>query len=127
VDSEKLRDAFLHTEEREVDKAGCISLGGVKYEVGVALIGRKVEARFDPSWSDEIEIHHKDFKTFMAKKLIIGSSCGARTELPDDLKPSAAKTSRLLDGLKKKHEQNSANSSGIATTFSQRWESDGNV
>ena len=43
VGGEKLREAFLHTEEREVDKAGCVSFKGFKYEVGMALIARKVD------------------------------------------------------------------------------------
>jgi len=33
--------AFLHCEERKVDKAGCISFTGKKYEVSLPFIGCK--------------------------------------------------------------------------------------
>jgi hypothetical protein len=49
VDSRKLRDAFLHIEERDVDKTGCVSLRGVKYEAGLSLMGRRVEVAYDPN------------------------------------------------------------------------------
>jgi transposase InsO family protein len=126
VEAERLRDAFLHSTEREVDKIGCIGLNGSKYEVGLSLLGRKVEALYDPSWSDEIEIRHKDFKPFMAKKLVIGSHCGVRREVPEEMKPVTVESSRLLDGLKKNSSDERLNS-GIATTFRQIWENKGNV
>ena len=121
VDSQKLRNAFLHSEERDVDKVGCINLDGSKYEVGTALIGRKVEVLFDKSWKEEVEIHHKDFEPFMARKLVIGSNCGVREELPENVKTVVPESSRLLDGLKKQHEQSHVDS-GVATTFKQIWE-----
>ncbi|MBP1993214.1 hypothetical protein J2Z66_004831 [Paenibacillus eucommiae] len=40
VDAELLASAFLHSENRKVDKAGCISFMGKKYEVGLLFIGR---------------------------------------------------------------------------------------
>lgn len=39
MDADVIRDAFLHAEERKVDKAGCISFMGRKYEVGLLFIG----------------------------------------------------------------------------------------
>jgi putative transposase len=38
-----ITNAFLHCEERKVDKSGCISFEGKKYEVGVSFIGCKVD------------------------------------------------------------------------------------
>jgi transposase InsO family protein len=121
IEAQKLRNAFLHSEIREVDKTGCVSLQGRKYEAGLSLMGRKVEVLFDPSWSGEVEIRHKDFKPFVAKELTIGEFCGTRRELPDNMKPTEAKTSRLLDGLKKNN-QDKHNDSRIATTFREIWE-----
>jgi hypothetical protein len=121
IEARKLRDAFLHSEIREVDKTGCISLQGRKYEAGLSLMGRKVEVLFDPSWSGEVEIHHKDFEPFIAKELTIGEFCGTRRELPDGMKPAEAQTSRLLDGLKK-NRPDKRNDSRIATTFREIWE-----
>jgi transposase InsO family protein len=121
VEAQKLRDAFLHSEEREVDKTGCIHLQGRAYEAGLSLMGRKVEVLYDPSWSGEVEIRHKDFEPFMAKELTIGEFCGTRRELPQNVKPVEAGTSRLLDGLKK-NSYDKRNDSRVATTFREIWE-----
>lgn len=101
VDARELADAFLHTETRRVDKTGCISFKGKSYDIGTKLIGRQVEVRYDPTWTDEIEIHHKDFDVFKAKVMEIGANCGTRPALPDDLAPLEVPSSRLLDALNK--------------------------
>lgn len=106
---EKIREAFLHTEQREVDKTGCISFCGMRYEAGLQFMGKKVEVSYDPSWLDEIEIHHKDCKPFMAKALQIGPHCGTRRELPEHLLVAEADSSRLLDGLNKANITNRTN------------------
>jgi hypothetical protein len=43
ADAAALANAFLRVEKREVDKSGCVSFGGKKYEVGEAFIGRKID------------------------------------------------------------------------------------
>ena len=93
------QEAFLHTETREVDKAGCISFDGQKYEVGLKLVGRKVDVCYDATWKDEVEIHHKDFPVFKAKRLRIGENCGQTQLFPEATQPIEAKHSRLLTGL----------------------------
>ena len=106
VDANTLKEAFLHTEERKVDKTGCISFEGKKYEVGLQFLGRKVSIHYDPSWSDAVEIHHPDFEPFLAKEQVISEHCGSRSELPLRMIPVKPESSRLLDGLSK------ANTSG---------------
>ena len=101
VDAKELAEAFLHTQIRRVDKTGCISFDGLKYEVGMNLVGKNVDVFFDPTWSDEVEIRHKDVEPFKAKVLIIGENCGARAELPQSLGPITPVSSRLLEGLNK--------------------------
>lgn len=101
IDAAECANAFLHTLEREVDKTGCISFDGQKYEAGLHLIGRKVEVCYDPTWNDEVEIHHKDFPAFRAKVMQIGRNCGIRSELPGQLQALEPEHSRLLDGLNK--------------------------
>jgi transposase InsO family protein len=101
IDMKTLKEAFLHTEERKVDKTGCISFEGKKYEVGLQLLGRKVSVHYDPSWADEVEIHHPDFEPFLAKEQVIGEHCGARSELPERMTPLKPESSRLLEGLNK--------------------------
>ena len=49
LDPETIASAFLHCEERKVDKAGCISFAGKKYEVGLIFIGCKVDVIYDPA------------------------------------------------------------------------------
>lgn len=100
ADAEELREAFLHSESRQVDKTGCIHLNGKTYDVGMKLIGRKVEVRFDPTWTDKVEIHSKDFAPFVATLQVIGEHCGYQTELPLSMSPTEATDSRLLSGLK---------------------------
>lgn len=114
---EAMREAFLHTEVRQVDKTGCINFNGAQYEVGMKLIGRKVEVLYDTTWTDEVEIHHKDFKPFKAHKLVIGENCqGSKTVVPSlTKKPSS---SRLLTGLKQKAEKAKAVPATHATRFS---------
>jgi transposase InsO family protein len=121
VSAKKLKDAFLHTEMRKVDKAGCVSFCGSLYEVGIAYVGRKVEIRFSPTWTEEIEIVSGQSEPFIAKKLVIGTNCGVKQELPEHMKTKMPETSRLLTALKKEHEANRP-ASEIATTFKAFWE-----
>lgn len=116
LDVEKIREAFLHTDLREVDKTGCISFNGRKYEVGLKLMGRKVDVYYDPSWTDEVEIHHKDYPPFKVKELQIGSNCGARKELPEGIRTLETGSSRLLDGLNKANITNRTNKE-VAVVF----------
>jgi hypothetical protein len=126
LDIDNIREAFLHTVEREVDKTGCINFDGKKYEVGLSLMGRKVEVYYDPSWTDEVEIHHKDVETFKAKELQIGANCSVRTELSEGLKTLNTESSRLLDGLNEANITNRT-SSVIATSFRKMKGVDENV
>ena len=123
VSAEQLRDAFLHTENRKVDKTGCVSFNGCLYEVGLAYIGRKVDIRFDPSWTDEIEILHEQAEPFIAKKLVIGTNCGVTRELPEHMRTTPPDTSRMLDALKKQYQSNHRPSE-IAASFKTYWEGD---
>jgi transposase InsO family protein len=120
VSAERLRDAFLHTEIRKVDKAGCVSFQGRLYEVGVAYIGRKVEIRFDPSWTEDVEVVHGQSEPFIAKELVIGANCGVTRELPEHTRVTPPDTSRMLDALKKKRESQ-RQPSEVATSFKSFW------
>jgi hypothetical protein len=127
VSAERLREAFLHADKRKVDKTGCISFDGSLYEVGLAYIGRHVEVWFDPTWTDELEIRYEDVRPFIAKRLIIGTNCGAARKLPEHMRTATPETSRMLDALKKRHDENHK-VSGLATSFKNYWEGDdGNV
>jgi transposase InsO family protein len=103
VDHNLLREAFLHSETRKVDKAGCISLNRQLYEVSLTLIGQQVEILYDPMDKSEITVKHKptSFEK-RAYKLKIGTKAATRPKLPDFMLPAPASSSRLLDAKESK-------------------------
>jgi putative transposase len=102
---ETIRSAFLHCEERKVDKAGCISFQGEKYEVGLNFIGCKVEVVYDPADTSRLTIEYEGHPSWTAKRLVIGEKTGPRPALPQHLLPQPAETSRLLNAAKKQNEE----------------------
>jgi hypothetical protein len=106
-----------------VDKTGCVKFSGQLYEVGLAYIGSKVEIRFDPSWTEEIEVIHGQSEPFVAKRLVIGTNCGAARELPEHMRTTPPQTSRMLDALKKEHQSKHQPTQAV-TTFKALWEGD---
>ena len=126
IDIETCTNAFLHTEERLVDKTGCISFEGKKYEAGLQLIGRKVEVHYDPSWTGEIEIHHQDFEPFKVKELVINEHCGLRSQLPERMNTLKPEGSRFLEGLNKANITNRTKKD-VAVIFRRNREVDQNV
>ena len=59
ISSLECRDAFLWELERTVDKGGCVKLAGLVFDVGVALIRRRVDVRYDPFDLSVIEVWHE--------------------------------------------------------------------
>jgi len=102
---ETVTNAFLHCEERKVDKAGCISFMGKKYEVGLTFIGCTVDVIYDPTATDELTIEYKGHAPFKVKELVIGERTGKRPGLPEHLRQKAPESSRLLAAAGKKHQQ----------------------
>lgn len=101
ADLKAIHEAFLHSEQRRVDKSGCISLKSKLYEVGPALIGTMVNVVYDPSDLSEITIESEHCSTFTAKELLIGTRTGKRPMLPERLQPLAASHSRVLKACAK--------------------------
>ena len=56
----EIDEAFLHYDQRKVDKYGTISFQGNSYEVDGTLVGKKVGLRYDPFHLDEVHIYHKE-------------------------------------------------------------------
>ena len=100
-----IANAFLHAEERKVDKAGCISFLSKKYEVGLKFIGCKVTVVYDPASIEEITIEYEGHAPFKARELVIGERAGNRPKLPEYLQPQPADSSRLLTAAAKKNKQ----------------------
>jgi hypothetical protein len=96
LDAEVVADAFLHCEERRVDKAGCISFSNLRYEVGLNFIGCTVSVIYDPADITDLTIEYEGYAPWKAKKLVIGERAGQRPKLPESMIPVPAASSRLL-------------------------------
>lgn len=59
IEEEQLRQAFLWKERRTPDKAGVLSLLGIRYQVGAKLARKRIEVRFDPEALHEVEVWHQ--------------------------------------------------------------------
>ena len=111
VEPNVLANAFLHCEDRKVDKAGCISFMGKKYEVGLLFIGRTVQVVYDPADITEVTIEYEGYEPWKARELVIGERAGKRPTLPEHMQPKPAECSRLLRGAEQEHEERQRTSS----------------
>ena len=102
---EQLDYAFVFTEQRLVDKTGCLSFRSTLWEAGQDLIGMKVDVSFRPGTPDEIEIFHEGFEPRKIKPLIMTEHSAPRKRLPvpKQIKPV---TSRELDAAARQYEKN---------------------
>ena len=96
---EECREAFLWEESRRVDKAGCIKLSGTFYEVGVKLIGKTVDIRFDPFDLALVEVWHNGKKKGTASPLVIQeyNDHAVDEELEIGPSPNGSRLLKVLD------------------------------
>jgi putative transposase len=80
----ELREAFLWAETRLVTKTATVSLLGNRYEVDVALCGRRVELRFDPYDLELIEVYYAGRSCGHAVPHVIGRHVHPHAEEPGD-------------------------------------------
>jgi len=98
--------AFLRLEQRKVDKSGCISFKGRKYEVGVVYIGRSVDIVYDPADITVLTVEDNNLNTsFPIRELDIGTHTGPRPKLPEHMAEVTPKTSRFLDEKQKRYDK----------------------
>jgi transposase InsO family protein len=95
--------AFLRTEQRKVDKSGCISFGGQRYEVGIVFVGQTVTVAYDPADIQTLTVEHAG-TSLQCRPLQIGEHTGPRPKLPRSALPALPQTSRLLDAKEKRYE-----------------------
>jgi len=105
LDPETIANAFLHLEERKVDKSGCISFQGEKYEVGLPFIGCKVNVVYDPADISQLTIEYEGHPSWTANKLVIGERTGPKPALPPHMQRVPANTSRLLAAAARQNEE----------------------
>lgn len=103
LDTTVVGEAFRHHEIRKVDKGGCISFQGRKYETKTRLIGRNVEISYDPAEPQIITVSHEGIEPFQAEPLQILDYCNAPRILPDHMQETIPETSRFLDVLEKRY------------------------
>jgi transposase InsO family protein len=108
VNPDVLASAFLHNEQRKVDKAGCISFMGRTYEVGLGFIGRKVDVVYDPADITELTIEYEGHAPWRVRELEIGHRAGKRPALPEHMGTVPAEHSRLLVAAEEKNKQRNA-------------------
>jgi transposase InsO family protein len=97
-----IASAFMRMERRKVDKSGCISFDGKKYEASVLLAGRTVDVVYDPNDLQTLTVEY-DGDSWRVKELQIGEHTGPRPKLPKSMSPVVPQTSRVLDEKEKQH------------------------
>ncbi len=105
LDAAVVGEAFLHHEERVVNKGGCISFRGQDYEVSAALIGATVEIAYDPVKPEPLLVTYRDMEPVEARRVAISPFCDKKPEIPISMQPGEPDTSRFLDVLEKKHRE----------------------
>lgn len=124
LDASRVGEAFLHHEERVVDKGGCITFQGSLYEVSSALIGATVTISYDPMSTDELTVHYKDMDPLKVTKTAIRSYCDRKPEVPASMLPVEPETSRMLDVLEKRHKARQAKMADAISFGAYRKEGD---
>lgn len=127
IDPETITNAFLHCEERKVDKAGCISFQGEKYEVGLSFVGCKVTIVYDPADTSQLTIEYEGHPFWTAKKLVIGEHTGPRPKLPPHMQKQPAGSSRLLTAAAKKNEERKIHQAPAVSYRVVKKDGEGNV
>jgi transposase len=105
LDTGVIAEAFLYHERRVVDKGGCISFRGMKYEVSGALIGAEVEISYDPASCGSVTVRYRNMDPMEAHPVKIGEYCSRKPEIPAVMQESEPVTSRFLDVLVRKHQE----------------------
>lgn len=98
IPAQEIADAFLACEKRRVDKSGCISFMGKKYEVemGLHMIHRDVDVIYDAADISKVAIECEGIASCSAVPLVIKSHSGAKPALPEHLSAKEPSGSRLL-------------------------------
>jgi transposase InsO family protein len=82
VDPLALTAAFLWREKRKVDKTGCFSFQGNRYEAPPHLAGKTVEIRYDPFDLSRLQIFHEGQAMGEARPLELSRKTDERVEAP---------------------------------------------
>lgn len=100
---EALREAFLWEKSPRVDKSGCFSLSGLRYEAGVEYARKKVLARYDPFDLSVVEVWCGGEKKKLVSPLNIGEyNHNVKKPLQELEKASESRLLRLFEAESQK-------------------------
>ena len=105
LDVGTVSEAFTHHETRVVDKAGCFDFNGKKYEASAALAGMEVEIAYDPLNTETITVRHGRMDELKAHPVRIGAFADKTPVRPAGMTDMLPETSRFLDALQKKYNE----------------------
>jgi transposase InsO family protein len=99
-----LTAAFLWREKRKVDKTGCFSFQGNRYEAPAHVAGKTIEIRYDPFDLSRLQVFSEGQPMGEARPLEIHHKTDKRVEVPseDETSKPIPKLS-YLELLRKKH------------------------
>jgi putative transposase len=105
LSSDVIADAFLYCEKRKVDKGGCISFNGIKYEVeaGLSMIHRSVDVIYDPADISILTVECEGFPPCLARPLIVAANAARKPGLPEHLEKAEPSSSRMLAAAAKRN------------------------
>lgn len=106
-----IADAFLTCEKRKVDKTGCISFNGQKYEIelGLNMIHKTVDVVYDPADISRLTVECEGCPPCWAKPLAISRNAAPKPELPPHLGKIGPAGSRLLEAATEKNRKRQEN------------------
>lgn len=124
IDSALMATAFLHCEPRKVDKSGCISFMGRKYDLGVVYAGRQVDVVFSPQSTETLTIEVPGAAPFQVRQLVVGERVAAKPKRAE-VGRVPVDHSRLLDAVSSTHnENNQRRSRAISYSAEMKWGDD---
>ncbi len=101
-----LQSAFLWEATRKVDKTGCISFQGNKYEVAIELAQQQITIRYDPINLAHLEVWHESKQYPNAVPLELQRSRDQKLGEEDYPQPLAEKTGlNFLELMQPEHEK----------------------
>jgi len=102
IDTAILARAFLHCEARKVDKSGCISFQGQRYDLSVKYAGKTVDVVYDPANTEMLTIECSGELPFEVHKAVVGPHVAQRPKRIE-FEPVEVDHSRLLSAAEKAH------------------------
>jgi len=100
---EALKEAFLHEDERTVDKTGCFKLNGKLFDAGGEWSRKKITVRFDPFDLEEIQLWHGGEQKKLVGVAQIGEYNTTQKVVNDKVEQSAE--SRVLKSYAKQQQE----------------------